>query len=207
MAVAACDAFSPAPSLGLRQASLSSGLSPARAPALPQLRMQGGAWGGEPEKAKASLELLQIRFAKVDVDNMKAWIQKWPKGTKKDGFGMPKLMLPVETTPMGNGVKISWKGSDDPWMQLDLEGDTVRVFRQSMLMGSFGQISALKEREEKKICDKLKEDLAQSAFASGMNERELPKIEKPKAEEKEEEKAEDAEKKEGEEAPSAEKSD
>jgi hypothetical protein len=38
-----------------------------------------------------------------------------------------------------------------------LDGDTVRVFRQSMLLGSFGQISALKEREEQKICQKLKE--------------------------------------------------
>lgn len=65
-------------------------------------------------------------------------------------------------------------------IQVDLEGDTVRVYRQSMLQGSFGQISALKEREEKKICDKLKEDLSKSAFAAGMNERELPKIEKPK---------------------------
>jgi hypothetical protein len=64
--------------------------------------------------------------------------------------------------------------------QVDLEGDTVRVYRKSMLQGSFGQISALKEREEKKICDKLKDDLSKSAFAAGMNERELPKIEKPK---------------------------
>ena len=33
----------------------------------------------------------------------------------------------------------------------------MRVFRQSMLQGSFLHISALKEREEKKICEKLKE--------------------------------------------------
>jgi len=49
-------------------------------------------------------------FAKVDVDNMKAWIQKWPKGTKKDGFGMPKLMLPVETTVSSAGLCCSGRG-------------------------------------------------------------------------------------------------
>ena len=73
-----------------------------------------------------------------------------------------------------------WARSHPGSRQVDLEGDTVRVYRQSMLQGSFGQISALKEREEKKICDKLKEDLSKSAFANAMNERELPKIEKPK---------------------------
>jgi hypothetical protein len=90
--------WQPAQSLGLRQASLSSGLCSTRAPASPQLRMQGGAWGAEPERAKASLELLQIRFSNADVGTMKAWIQKWPKGTKKDGYGMPKLMLPVQAS-------------------------------------------------------------------------------------------------------------
>ncbi len=39
----------------------------------------------------------------------------------------------------------------------------MRVFRQSMLQGSFLHISALKEREEKKICEKLKE-VARYAF-------------------------------------------
>jgi hypothetical protein len=49
------------------------------------------------------------------------------------------------------------RGGGGEWVvsQVDLEGDTVRVFRQSMLQGSFGQVSALKEREEKKICDKV----------------------------------------------------
>lgn len=50
------------PSLGLRQAKVDSGLYAARSPTLSQLRMQGGAWGNEPEKAKASLELMQIRY-------------------------------------------------------------------------------------------------------------------------------------------------
>jgi hypothetical protein len=35
--------------------------------------------------------------AKVDVKEFKTWIQKWPKGLTKDGYGLPKLMLPVAT--------------------------------------------------------------------------------------------------------------
>jgi hypothetical protein len=49
------------PSLGLRQASLGSGVCAVRSHTPLHLRMQGGAWGKEPEVAKASLELLQIR--------------------------------------------------------------------------------------------------------------------------------------------------
>jgi len=187
LVASASHAFMVSPSLGLRQAKVDSGLYAARSPTLSQLRMQGGAWGNEPEKAKASLELMQIRFAQVDVASMKTWIQKWPKGTIKDAFGLPKLMLPVGTEPSGDGVRINWKGSADPWMQVDLEGDTVRVYRQSMLAGSFGQVSALKEREEKKICTKLKEDLDSSAFSAAAVERELPKIEKPKTDEEKKE--------------------
>jgi hypothetical protein len=135
------------PSLGLRQAKLDAGLCAARSPARPQLRMQGGAWGAEPEEAKASMELLQIRFQNVDVKSMQAWIQKWPKGTSKDGFGMPKTMLPVSSEVIAEGrVRLLWKGSDDPWMQIDLDGDTVRVFRQSMMAGSFGQVNVYEGR-------------------------------------------------------------
>ena len=35
--------------------------------------------------------------AQVDVKEFKTWIQKWPKGLSKDGYGLPKLMLPVAT--------------------------------------------------------------------------------------------------------------
>ena len=44
-------------------------------------------------------------------------------------------------------VRLNWKGSEDPWMQIDLDGDTVRVYRQSMLQGSFGQV-----RERYRYC-------------------------------------------------------
>ena len=186
-------AFSAVPVPGLRQDRPGARLYSARL--RPQLHMQGGAWGNEPETANASLELMQIRFQNVDVPAMKTWLQNWPKGTKKDGFGMPKTMLPLGVELVGDAsVRLNWKGSEDPWMQIDLDGDTVRVYRQSMLQGSFGQVSALKEREEKKICEKLKEDLQQSSFAStaAMKERELPKIEKPKEEKKAEEDGETA---------------
>jgi hypothetical protein len=85
--------------------------------------------------------------------------------------------------PAGAGVKIIFKGTLDPWLQVDLEGDTIRVYRQSMMSTNFLQVSALKQREETKICDKLKEDLANSdCGASGMIERALPVVE-PKKEE------------------------
>ena len=49
-----------APAVGmLRKANVNSGLSAPRSPALPKLRM-AGAWD-EPEQAKATLELMQIR--------------------------------------------------------------------------------------------------------------------------------------------------
>ncbi len=80
-------------------------------------------------------------------------------------------------------MKIIFKGTLDPWLQVDLEGDTIRVYRQSMMSTNFLQVSALKQREENKICDKLKEDLASAdCGASGMIERALPVVE-PKKEE------------------------
>merc|ERR1712127_323081 len=80
---------------GLRRARVDAGLCASRSAALSKLRM-AGAWD-EPEEAKASLELMQIRCAQVDVKEFKTWIQKWPKGLSKDGYGLPKLMLPVAT--------------------------------------------------------------------------------------------------------------
>jgi len=59
------------PYLGLRQAKVDAGLCAARSPTLSQLRMQGGAWGNEPEKAKASLELMQIRYPDVQSERSK----------------------------------------------------------------------------------------------------------------------------------------
>jgi hypothetical protein len=154
---------------------------------------------------QANKELLQIRFSSVDANKLSAWLKKWPFGAKKDGFGLPKTMLPVSAEPFGwsipvelmssavalpldvftagGGVKIIFKGTLDPWLQVDLEGDTIRVYRQSMMSTNFLQVSALKQREETKICDKLKEDLSNSdCGASGMIERALPVVE-PKKEE------------------------
>jgi len=62
------------PSLGLRQAKVDAGLCAARSPTLSQLRMQGGAWGNEPEKAKASLELMQIRYPDVQTQSERSKI-------------------------------------------------------------------------------------------------------------------------------------
>ena len=84
---------------GLRQDRPGARLYSARL--RPQLLMQGGAWGNEPETANASLELMQIRFQNVDVPAMKTWLQNWSKGTKKDGFGMPKTMLPLGVELVG----------------------------------------------------------------------------------------------------------
>ncbi|EKX40786.1 hypothetical protein GUITHDRAFT_153999, partial [Guillardia theta CCMP2712] len=166
---------SPRPALSVRHAAVG-------------LRM-AGPWGPDKEKPKASKELMQIRFSQVDASQLRDFIQKWPRGTSKDGFGLPKLMLPVAIETSDGGVKLVWKGSEDPWIQIDLEGDTVRVYRQSMMSGSFTQVSALKEREEKKICDKLKQDLEKSSYGKGMTEKEIPvvQIQEPKAEEKQEE--------------------
>lgn len=52
---------------------------------------------------------------------------------------MPKLMLPVQIDKFARGVKLTFKGSLDPWLFVDLEGDTVRVYRQSMMTSSFMQ--------------------------------------------------------------------
>ena len=152
---------------------------------------------------QANKELLQIRFSSVDAPKLSAWLKKWPYGTKKDGFGLPKTMLPLAAEPYGwfcyeiyslfcisffdfepgAGVKIIFKGTADPWLQVDLEGDTIRVYRQSMMSTNFLQVSALKQREETKICDKLKEDLnTADCGAKGMIERAIPVVEVKKEE-------------------------
>ena len=65
---------------------------------------QAGAWGPDKEKPKASKELMQIRFSQVrscaasscrratverapqvDASQLRDFIQKWPRGTSKDG--------------------------------------------------------------------------------------------------------------------------
>jgi len=150
-------------------------------------------FGGEEEAPKGQKELMQIRLEKVDATQLKEFIQKWPFGSSKDGYGLPKLMLPVDKDKNPRGVKLTFKGSLDPWLQVELEGDTVRVYRESMMSSTFMQVSALKEREEKKICDKLKEDLQGSAVAASatVSEKEIPVVEP----EKEEEPAEEAESK------------
>lgn len=85
---------------------------------------------------------------------------------------------------IGAGVKIIFKGTADPWLQVDLEGDTIRVYRQSMMSTNFLQVSALKQREETKICDKLKEDLgASDCGATGLIERAIPEVNPAKKEE------------------------
>jgi hypothetical protein len=32
---------------------------------------------------------------------LSAWLKKWPFGSKKDGFGLPKTMLPLSAEPYG----------------------------------------------------------------------------------------------------------
>jgi len=186
VAVASAQCFQAGPLLGLRTASPAL-RCPARAaaarvaarPTGSSLVMQGGAWGKEEEKPQAVKELMQVRMeGKVDATKLMKWIQGWPFATVKSEYGLPKLMLPVDKSTNPGGVKLVWKGTADPWMQVDLEGDTVRVYRQSKMSTSMLQVSALKEREEKKICDKLKEDLgkfATEAGVTGYNEKELPK--------------------------------
>jgi hypothetical protein len=195
-AVPMAQCFTASPALGLRTST--PGLrcpsarvgaptvaAPRSAARASDLRMQGGAWGSEDEKPAATKELMQIRFASVDAAKFKAWIQQWPFATAKAGYGLPKLMLPVDKNTNEGGVKLVFKGTEDPWVQIDLEGDTVRVYRQSKMSTSMLQVSALKEREEKKICDKLKEDLEKfgaEAGATGLNEKEIPVIEVKKEE-------------------------
>lgn len=159
----------------------------------PRLRTSGtmnlnmqikGVYNDNSDKPKASKELLQIRFSSVDAPKLSAWLKKWPFGSKKDGFGLPKTMLPLSAEPYGAGVKIIFKGTADPWLQVDLEGDTIRVYRQSIMSTNFLQVSALKQREETKICDKLKEDLSSSdCGATGLIERAIPEVTPAKKEE------------------------
>mmetsp|Transcript_60795 Transcript_60795/g.144036 ORF Transcript_60795/g.144036 Transcript_60795/m.144036 type:complete len:236 (+) Transcript_60795:1-708(+) len=186
VAVASAQCFQVGPSLGLRTASPALRCPAVRAAVATVARrtgssivMQGGAWGKEEEAPQAVKELMQVRMeGKVDATKLMTWIQGWPFATVKSGYGLPKLMLPVDKSANKGGVKLVWKGTADPWMQVDLEGDTVRVYRQSKMSTSMLQVSALKEREEKKICDKLKEDLvkfATEAGVTGLNEKELPK--------------------------------
>jgi len=109
---------------------------------------------------QASDLLLKMHFTTVDVDKLKAWLEKWPFGTSKDGFGLPKTMLPMHAAVHPPGVKISFKGTPDPWLQLNVEGDVLVVYRYSMMSPDMLRVSALKQREEGKVCAKLKEDLA-----------------------------------------------
>ena len=62
--------------------------------------------------------LLKMHFTTVDVDKLKAWLEKWPFGTSKDSFGLPKTMLPMHAAVHPPGVKISFKGTPDPWLQV-----------------------------------------------------------------------------------------
>ena len=128
---------------------------------------------------------MHLSFAQVDTDKLAKFIKKWPYGGTKDGFGLPKLMLPVSIELMkGTGVKLVFKGTADPWVLVDFEGNTVSVYRQSSTASLALQISALKQREESKICEKLKADMkAVDCGASGMTEKSLepPKQEAPRA--------------------------
>jgi len=81
-----------------------------------------------------------------------------------DGYGLPKLLLPVKVNPRGSGLKIEFTGTPDPWLLVDVQGDTIVVYRQTMMSTHFAQVSALKEREEGRICEKLKADLASADF-------------------------------------------
>jgi hypothetical protein len=67
---------------------------------------------------QASDLLLKMHFTTVDVDKLKEWLAKWPFGTSKDGFGLPKTMLPMHAAVHHPGVKISFKGTPDPWLQV-----------------------------------------------------------------------------------------
>eukprot|EP00960_Hanusia_phi_P065879 766243-Hanusia_phi.AAC.6 len=120
----------------------------------------GGAWGADKEKPKASKELMQIRFSQL-----RDFIQKWPRGTSKDGS---TSLCHVILVPPN---EYRFRSPQAHAASLD------RNF-----------VSALKEREEKKICDKLKQDLENSSYGKGMTEKEIPVIQiQPKADEKEEE--------------------
>ncbi len=58
------------------------------------------------------------------------------------------------------------------------------MYRQSIMSTNFLQVSALKQREETKICDKLKEDLSSSdCGATGLIERAIPEVTPAKKEE------------------------
>ncbi len=70
------------------------------------------------DRSQASDLLLKMHFTTVDVEKLKEWLKKWPFGTSKDGFGLPKTMLPMQAAVHPPGVKISFKGTPDPWLQV-----------------------------------------------------------------------------------------
>jgi len=157
-------------------------LAGGRAARMPPLKM---AVYGDEEQPKAMTEIKQFTVPKMDPATLKAWIIKWPTGTTKDAFGLPKLMLPISAEANDQGLKMVFKGSLDPWIQVVLELDTVRIYRCSGLSTSALSVSALKQREEGKICDKLGEDLQK---LGNMTEKTIPQVKKaePEPEAKEE---------------------
>ncbi len=70
---------------------------------------------------------MKMHFTTVDVDKLKAWLEKWPFGTSKDGFGLPKTMLPMQAAVHPPGVKISFKGTPDPWLQVLIESRSLTL--------------------------------------------------------------------------------
>ncbi len=61
--------------------------------------------------------LTKIHFQTVDALKFTAWLLKWPFGTAKDHYGLPKSLLPITAEICGSGVKIVFKGWPDPWLQ------------------------------------------------------------------------------------------
>jgi hypothetical protein len=62
----------------------------------------------------------RIYFSKLDSAKLSAWITKWPFGTVKDKYGLPKSILPMTAQVSGSGVKICFKGTPDPWLYVSV---------------------------------------------------------------------------------------
>ncbi len=72
--------------------------------------------------AQANKELLQIRFSSVDANKLSAWLKKWPFGAKKDGYGLPKTMLPLSAEPFGLSKKNSNSSCSASYVSLQVRG-------------------------------------------------------------------------------------
>ena len=83
-------------------------------------------------RSQASDLLLKMHFTTVDVEKLKEWLKKWPFGTSKDGFGLPKTMLPMQAAVHPPGVKISFKGTPDPWLQVLISPKTASAIPHTL---------------------------------------------------------------------------